>query len=103
METKNIVVVGGGAAGFFCAIQIAEMHPDWHITIVEKSSKLLSKVRVSGGGRCNVTHACPEVDHLIQKYPKPVSPCVPMGVPYETGFANTNVMCDFIRQTNRKK
>jgi predicted flavoprotein YhiN len=62
METKNIVVVGGGAAGFFCAIQIAEMHPDWQITIVEKSSKLLSKVRVSGGGRCNVTHACPEVD-----------------------------------------
>jgi predicted Rossmann fold flavoprotein len=70
METKNIVVVGGGAAGFFCAIQIAEMHPDWHVTIVEKSSKLLSKVRVSGGGRCNVTHACPDVDHLIQKYPR---------------------------------
>ena len=69
MEKKNIVVVGGGAAGFFCAIQIAEMHPDWQITIVEKSSKLLSKVRVSGGGRCNVTHACPDVDHLIQKYP----------------------------------
>ena len=70
METKNIVVVGGGAAGFFCAIQIAEMHPNWQITIVEKTSKLLSKVRVSGGGRCNVTHACPEVDHLIQKYPR---------------------------------
>ena len=70
MEAKNIVVVGGGAAGFFCAIQIAEMHPNWQVTIVEKSSKLLSKVRVSGGGRCNVTHACPEVDHLIQKYPR---------------------------------
>jgi predicted Rossmann fold flavoprotein len=70
METKNIVVVGGGAAGFFCAIQIAEMNPDWHVTIVEKSSKLLSKVRVSGGGRCNVTHACPDVDQLIQKYPR---------------------------------
>ena len=70
MDTKNIVVVGGGAAGFFCAIQIAEMHPNWQITIVEKTSKLLSKVRVSGGGRCNVTHACPEVDHLIQKYPR---------------------------------
>jgi predicted Rossmann fold flavoprotein len=70
METKNIVVVGGGAAGFFCAIQIAEMRPDWHVTIVEKSSKLLSKVRVSGGGRCNVTHACPDVDQLIQKYPR---------------------------------
>jgi predicted Rossmann fold flavoprotein len=70
MDTKNIVVVGGGAAGFFCAIQIAEMHPNWQITIIEKTSKLLSKVRVSGGGRCNVTHACPEVDHLIQKYPR---------------------------------
>ena len=58
METKNIVVVGGGAAGFFCAIQIAEMHPDWQVTIVEKSSKLLSKVRVSGGGRCNLTFRC---------------------------------------------
>jgi len=70
MEKKNIVVVGGGAAGFFCAIQIAELHPDWHITIVEKTSKLLSKVRVSGGGRCNVTHDCPSVDQLIQKYPR---------------------------------
>ena len=70
MEKKNIVVVGGGAAGFYCAIQIAELHPDWQITIVEKTSKLLSKVRVSGGGRCNVTHACPEVDQLIQKYPR---------------------------------
>ena len=70
METKNIVVVGGGAAGFFCAIQIAEKHPNWQVTIVEKSAKLLSKVRVSGGGRCNVTHACPDVDHLIQKYPR---------------------------------
>lgn len=70
MEKKSVVVVGGGAAGFFCAIQIAELNPDWHITIVEKTSKLLSKVRVSGGGRCNVTHACPEVDQLIQKYPR---------------------------------
>ena len=70
METKKIVVVGGGAAGFFCAIQIAELHPEWEISILEKSNKLLSKVKVSGGGRCNVTHACPEVEVLLKKYPR---------------------------------
>jgi predicted Rossmann fold flavoprotein len=70
METKKMVVVGGGAAGFFCAIQIAELHPDWDISILEKSNKLLSKVRVSGGGRCNVTHACPDVELLLKKYPR---------------------------------
>ncbi len=70
MEPKKIVVIGGGAAGFFCAIQIAELHPNWEISILEKSSKILSKVRVSGGGRCNVTHACPEVETLLTKYPR---------------------------------
>jgi hypothetical protein len=70
MEKKKIVVVGGGAAGFFCAIQVAELHPDWEICILEKSNKLLSKVKVSGGGRCNVTHACPEIETLLKKYPR---------------------------------
>ncbi len=70
MDKKKIVVVGGGAAGFFCAIQIAELHPDWEISIFEKTNKLLSKVRVSGGGRCNVTHACPDVEVLLKKYPR---------------------------------
>lgn len=70
MEKKKIVVVGGGAAGFFCAIQVAEKHPDWEVIILEKSSKILSKVKVSGGGRCNVTHACPDIEKLIQKYPR---------------------------------
>ena len=70
MDKKKIVVVGGGAAGFFCAIQVAEKHPDWEIIILEKSNKILSKVKVSGGGRCNVTHACPDVEKLIQKYPR---------------------------------
>lgn len=70
MHTKKIVVVGGGAAGFFCAIQIAELHPDWDITLLEKSSKILTKVKVSGGGRCNVTHACLDVESLLQKYPR---------------------------------
>ena len=70
MDKKKIVVVGGGAAGFFCAIQIAELHPDWEISILEKTNKLLSKVKVSGGGRCNVTHACPDVELLLKKYPR---------------------------------
>jgi len=70
MEKKTVIVIGGGAAGFFCAIQIAELHPEWEISILEKSNKLLSKVKVSGGGRCNVTHACPEVEVLLKKYPR---------------------------------
>jgi predicted Rossmann fold flavoprotein len=70
MEQKKIVVVGGGAAGFFCAIQVAEKHPDWEVIILEKSSKILAKVKVSGGGRCNVTHACPDVEKLLLKYPR---------------------------------
>ncbi len=70
MEKKKVIVIGGGAAGFFCAIQIAELHPEWEISILEKSNKLLSKVKVSGGGRCNVTHACPEVEVLLKKYPR---------------------------------
>ena len=70
MEKKKVIVVGGGAAGFFCAIQIAELHPDWEIVLLEKTNKLLSKVKVSGGGRCNVTHACPDVEVLLKKYPR---------------------------------
>ena len=57
-ETKRLIVVGGGAAGFFTAINFAESHPDYSVLILEKTTKLLSKVKVSGGGRCNVTHAC---------------------------------------------
>ena len=70
MENKKIVIVGGGAAGFFCAIHVAELHPEWEIQILEKSTKVLSKVRVSGGGRCNVTHACPDIEVLLKKYPR---------------------------------
>ena len=70
MKNKKIVIVGGGAAGFFCAIHVAELHPEWEIKILEKSTKVLSKVRVSGGGRCNVTHACPDIELLLKKYPR---------------------------------
>ncbi len=65
-----IVVLGGGAAGFFGAIACAEASPSVPVLLLEKSPKLLSKVRVSGGGRCNVTHACESAAQLIQHYPR---------------------------------
>ena len=70
MNRKHLVVIGGGAAGFFCAVNAARMNPALQVTIIEKSSKLLSKVKVSGGGRCNVTHACFSISDIIKKYPR---------------------------------
>lgn len=70
MATKQIIVIGGGAAGFFAAINVAEMHPDYRVIIVEKSNKLLSKVRISGGGRCNVTNHTFEISELVKNYPR---------------------------------
>ncbi|MDA9773863.1 NAD(P)/FAD-dependent oxidoreductase [Saprospiraceae bacterium] len=66
----DIVISGGGAAGFFSAINIAENNPSLKILILEKSAKFLDKVRISGGGRCNVTHACWEPKELIKFYPR---------------------------------
>jgi predicted Rossmann fold flavoprotein len=66
----HIAVLGGGAAGFFGAIHAAENNRDASITLFEKSGKLLSKVLVSGGGRCNVTHACFDNSILVQHYPR---------------------------------
>ncbi len=65
----TLVVIGGGAAGFFCAVNAARLNPSLKVIIVEKTGKLLSKVKVSGGGRCNVTHACFEIPDLVKKYP----------------------------------
>ncbi len=70
MSSKKLVVIGGGAAGFFCAVNAARFYPHLQVTIIEKSSKLLSKVKVSGGGRCNVTHACFSMADMIKKYPR---------------------------------
>ncbi len=67
---KQIAIIGGGAAGFFAAVNCGEMYPQHSITIFEKGSKLLSKVRVSGGGRCNVTHACFDIHLLAKNYPR---------------------------------
>lgn len=70
----DLIVIGGGAAGFFGAIQASEMRPGLNILILEKSTKLLSKVRVSGGGRCNVTHSCYNPFELAHHYPRGEKP-----------------------------
>jgi predicted Rossmann fold flavoprotein len=67
---KNIAIIGGGAAGFFAAIRIAELCNNHRITIYEKSPTVLGKVRVSGGGRCNVTHHCFDPSLLVKFYPR---------------------------------
>ena len=70
MIKKRLIVIGGGAAGFFCAANAARLNPALEVIILEKSNKLLSKVKVSGGGRCNVTHACYSIADMIKKYPR---------------------------------
>ena len=68
--SKKLIVIGGGAAGFFCAVNAARMNSALHVILLEKTSKLLSKVKVSGGGRCNVTHDCSSIAEMIKKYPR---------------------------------
>lgn len=67
---SRLVVIGGGAAGFFCAVNAARMNPDLGVIILEKTNKLLSKVKVSGGGRCNVTHALFDTVEMSKRYPR---------------------------------
>ena len=66
----DLAVIGGGASGFFTALQFAEMAPAKTVAIFEKSAQFLQKVRISGGGRCNVTHACFEPRELAKNYPR---------------------------------
>ena len=66
----DVIVVGGGPAGFFAAIRCAELNPKINVLIIEKASQTLGKVIISGGGRCNVTHACFEPAQLITYYPR---------------------------------
>jgi len=70
MTSLRIVVIGGGAAGFFGAITAAEAFPTAQVTILEKNNTVLNKVRISGGGRCNVTHACFDNRKLAKNYPR---------------------------------
>ena len=69
-KKTEVIIIGGGAACFFAAINIAESNPELQVTILEKTSKLLQKVKVSGGGRCNVTHACFDPKELVEYYPR---------------------------------
>jgi predicted Rossmann fold flavoprotein len=66
----DVLIVGGGAAGFFTAINLAEKNPNYKIAILERGKEVLTKVRVSGGGRCNVTHACFIPNDLVKFYPR---------------------------------
>ena len=70
MNKKDILIVGGGASGFFAAINIAEQHPNLKVTILERGKEVLTKVKVSGGGRCNVTHAEFIPQELVSNYPR---------------------------------
>lgn len=66
----KVIVIGGGAAGFFGAIACAEANPHLQVTLLEAGKKSLAKVRISGGGRCNVTHHCFEPAQMIENYPR---------------------------------
>ncbi len=66
----DLAVIGGGAAGFFAAINTKTLHPNFNVSIFEKSKTVLGKVLVSGGGRCNVTHACFDTRNLVEYYPR---------------------------------
>jgi predicted Rossmann fold flavoprotein len=66
----DLLVIGGGAAGFFGALEAARLNPNWQIGILEKTGRLLAKVAVSGGGRCNVTHNTPQPARLATHYPR---------------------------------
>src|SRR5712672_309313 len=70
MSSRRVIVVGGGAAGFFAAITCAEAAPETEVILLEKGPRFLSKVRISGGGRCNVTHACFDPRELSAYYPR---------------------------------
>lgn len=70
LEPVRIAIVGGGAAGIFAAISAKEENPAAQVSVFEKSSRFLSKVKISGGGRCNVTHACFDPKELVTRYPR---------------------------------
>ena len=70
MSSRRVVIAGGGAAGFFAAIACAESSRDVDVTVLERGPQFLTKVRISGGGRCNVTHGCFEPREFTAQYPR---------------------------------
>ena len=70
MKPKHLIVIGGGASGVFCAVNAAAMSRGLQVTVLEKTHRLLSKVEVSGGGRCNVTHLSDDIDEMSACYPR---------------------------------
>jgi len=76
MSAPRVLIVGGGAAGFFAAIACAEAAPDSDITVLERGPQFLTKVRISGGGRCNVTHACFDAREFSARYPRGERPLI---------------------------
>jgi len=70
MKEYNVIIIGGGAAGFFSAINIAEQNPELKVAVLERGSEVLTKVKISGGGRCNVTHAEFMPQELVKNYPR---------------------------------
>lgn len=69
-KNMTIAIIGGGAAGMFAAIRCKLKHPNLQVLLLEKTNQLLAKVRISGGGRCNVTHACFDPTQLVKNYPR---------------------------------
>ena len=69
-ENRSIAIIGGGAAGYFAALTVAELDPSAQVTIYESGRRTLTKVQISGGGRCNVTHSCFIPKQLAQHYPR---------------------------------
>ncbi|RJR33878.1 MAG: NAD(P)/FAD-dependent oxidoreductase [Desulfobacteraceae bacterium] len=70
MKEKRLVIVGGGPAGFFCGVNAARMSPRLRVTILEKSAEILSKLKMSGGGRCNITHGSLDITEMAERYPR---------------------------------